>query len=229
MDELSRRDVLFLVGGAIVALAAPGLLYKSTRTLILDFVADTASSEPEFQPIANPDNIPESNHCFVIVHPGYGLYREAAYAEDKGYPKYLENLHKLMIHLEKKDEISLFAIEHSLYLNQSYLPGFGPLRNSLLYITLDKMGFSQRRVLTPEGFREQNIDTLLDLLDSKGVKEMWFAGEHTDRCVKRAAWAFHPQFRIRGIEDCLFPSQRKHNFGGLTDDLYNDQVSLNLV
>ena len=142
-----------------------------------------------------------------------------------------------MAHIAARGEPSLFVIEKNHLLEALTNPEsmYTPLLGSVVMVTEEIEGAPARKVITPEGKCEQQVERVYDYLKQKGVSELRIAGEWATwrllgifkgGCVYDFLKHF-PGFQVRGVEGCVFPlNNPSGEQGSILWKLYDEAVKI---
>lgn len=130
------------------------------------------------------------------------------------YINYLSNISRLIRHLNKNNELAIYALEekdfyHPIIPRPELLPG----SNAKLIVTENHTAFYVKTVQTKEGEVPQNIEAMFRLLRQAGVQEIRLTGELSFNdsnlaCLGGVADGFRKKgFIIKGIQGAIFPTK----------------------
>lgn len=170
----------------------------------------------DFDPFPSEFEYVSSDHCYVIVHPGYSQKRyvrtDGEWPKGYGsYATYLENLKQLVTYLKGANELSIFAVEERVYTEGRYADGLSPPHSALTLVTKDEDGVIKKYIETPEGKIRQKPGIIFSFLEGEGIREVRFAGEWAWwskdlGCLGIVANNFlNEGFNPKGINGCIFP------------------------
>lgn len=229
-EKLSRRDFLKVSGLELFLLAMAttglsGVIYSLMRMEGWDreLLNRLNYHGGEFGPFTEGcENIGKHDHCWVLVHPHYGLHHAVGYLDDPEYSDYLAGLARLTDALSQTNELVILWEEEEVLGEEEVAVIETPAQCLLRVATQRGGGGMVHFILTPAGVLKQDSTAVFKILRTVGVQEGWFVGSEPGGCVSRAAKYFlKNELAIRGVKGLLFPLDDQQN---LAPVLFSNQV-----
>lgn len=178
--------------------------------------------------------------CYAVVHPGFSVVKGRTFVQNLtrdvsrygSYSYYLENIKRLIQRLKTSDSLSLFFIDTPCFYGKGvYPPELLPSVSNLILLT-DPAG---RMIETHSGVANSELDLhqekIYTFLKEIGIKEILISGEwvwwrekeerECHGCVGVVANGFKEKgFKVKGVEDCLYPTKPPNFDSELSRELY---------
>lgn len=177
---------------------------------------------------ADPHQIAPEPFAYLLVHPGYLDYEkpvedelsairtdQASYGD---YEIYLENLRRLITHIEAASPPVIWAIEERRFLGRSEIPAsWYPEDNALILVTKDMSGKLQESFRLEDLMVYQSFEAVKEFLLQNGILEIRCAGElgwydtgqalgDGQGCLTVLSRQFRQAgFETKGVSGCIFP------------------------
>lgn len=231
-EKLSRRDFLEVSGLELFTLilagsGLSGFIYSMLKIGGWDreLLNRLNYHGGEFNPVPEGcEDIGQHDHCWVWVHPYYGLHHAVGYSDNPAYSDYLylAGLKRLANALSQTDELVILWEEEAVFQQGEVIAAETPTRCSLRVATRPTGGDMADFIRTPAGVLKQDPTALFKILRTAGVQEGWFVGSEPGGCVSMVARDFQKNnLAIRGVKGLLFPPDDQ---GQLAQDLYSNQI-----
>ncbi|MBS1267180.1 MAG: hypothetical protein MAG795_01152 [Candidatus Woesearchaeota archaeon] len=146
----------------------------------------------------------ENGRALIVVHEGFVLeHSPEKYGEDQLYLDYLNNLNQLEQQYLDNGDIIVYVVSNSIS-NQENLD---PSTNTMYLISGNQNGFVDQFVLQDEILYSQDVEILLNELNSADVRNIEIAGEKRKSCVAHVAPLFEKAgFEMEYSDSALYPT-----------------------